>query len=112
MDNSSDTNKLSKALINMMPENEKIDDRATITEALKQRIDPNISFDFERFWKMYSKHQQAVETLFSRTDLKVLTSYSPIQINDTLEKILKKYSLLEVKGSSGYELLRKIAKRN
>ena len=41
----------------------------------------------------------------------ILLCYTPVQIRLSLEKILSKYSLLEVTGSNGYKMLYKIANK-
>ena len=41
----------------------------------------------------------------------LLICYTPLQIRLSLEKILSKYSLLEVTGSNGYKMLQKLANK-
>jgi len=40
-----------------------------------------------------------------------LTSYTPNQIRISLEKMLKKYSMLEINGTEGYQMLKKTSKK-
>ncbi len=42
---------------------------------------------------------------------KVLTPYNPVQIAISLEKVLKEYSMLEVTGTEGFQMLKKISKK-
>ena len=41
----------------------------------------------------------------------VLTPYIPVQIKISLEKILKEYSMLEIVGTEGYQMLKKFSKK-
>lgn len=54
----------------------------------------------------YNKQQ-----IISLVNNNYLTQYCPLQIKITLEKYIKKYSLLEIDGTDGYKLLKKKSKR-
>lgn len=51
------------------------------------------------------------QRIISLINQNYLTQYCPLQIKITLEKYIKKYSLLEIDGTDGYKLLKKISKR-
>lgn len=46
-----------------------------------------------------------------RLNQNALTPYTPVQIRISLEKMLKKHSMLEISGTDGYQMLKKTSKR-
>ncbi len=62
----------------------------------------------EQFWKNFQQQKDKLTYIINQ---KALTAYIPLQIRVSLEKMLKKYSMLEVKGTEGYKTLRKYSKR-
>lgn len=65
----------------------------------------------DEFWRLYNFHQDKIQQIFSDTQHATLLPYSPVQIQMSLEKVLKKYAMLEVKGTDGYRLLKNISKK-
>lgn len=65
----------------------------------------NPNFDMNRFWSLYEQQKKWIESTINQG---ALTSYMPVQIRISLEKMLKKYSMLEINGTRGYEILKKI----
>lgn len=61
-----------------------------------------ISYDY-----MLQNKQKIIQLINSN----YLTQYCPLQIKITLEKYIKKYSLLEIDGTDGYKMLKKTSKR-
>lgn len=51
------------------------------------------------------------QQIISLVNQNYLTQYCPLQIKITLEKYIKKYSLLEIDGTDGYKMLKKTSKR-
>lgn len=68
----------------------------------------NPSFDLSQFLNMYWQQDGRIREIINRG---VLTSYIPIQIKISLEKILKEYSMLEIVGTEGYQMLKKFSKK-
>ena len=68
----------------------------------------NPSFDLNQFLNMYWQQDGRIREIINRG---VLTSYIPIQIKISLEKILKEYSMLEIVGTEGYQMLKKFSKK-
>ena len=68
----------------------------------------NPSFDLNQFLNMYWQQDGRIREIINRG---VLTSYIPIQIKISLEKILKEYSMLEIVGTDGYQMLKKFSKK-
>ena len=61
-------------------------------------------FDANMFWNVYNEQRIRLESIINS---KPLTSYIPDQIRITLENMIKKYSMLTIIGSDGYQLLKK-----
>lgn len=64
----------------------------------------SLVFDANMFWDIYNRQRIRLESIINQ---KPLTSYIPDQIRITLENMIKKYSMLTIIGSDGYQLLKK-----
>ncbi len=72
----------------------------------QQGITQNLNFyDFINIYK------QQTEQLKYMINNQALTPYNPIQIATILEKVLKEYSMLEITGTEGFQMLKKISKK-
>ncbi len=110
MNNSSTINvhQVGSALINSMPAEISDENKKVLNAFIQQMAESNQNFDVNLFWSFFHQYQNKFVTAING---KALTSYTPVQIKISLEKILKKYTMLEVSGSSGYNMLKKISKR-
>ena len=68
----------------------------------------NPRFDLNKFWNMYWQQDEKIKAIINKG---VLTPYIPVQIKISLEKILKEYSMLEIVGTEGYQMLKKFSKK-
>ena len=68
----------------------------------------NPSFDLNQFLNMYWQQDEKIKAIINKG---VLTPYIPVQIKISLEKILKEYSMLEIVGTDGYQMLKKFSKK-
>ena len=68
----------------------------------------NPSFDLNQFLNMYWQQDEKIKAIINKG---VLTPYIPVQIKISLEKILKEYSMLEIVGTEGYQMLKKFSKK-
>jgi len=68
----------------------------------------NPDFDMNRFWSLYNQQRNWTKSIINQG---ALTSYTPVQIRISLEKMLKKYSMLEISGTEGYQMLKKTSKQ-
>lgn len=68
----------------------------------------NFNFDMQQFWNNYNQRKQMLESII---DQGALTDYVPLQIRISMEKKLREYSMLNVPGSLGYQMLCKLSKR-
>lgn len=103
-----DIDKINQILMTSIPSDISDKDRETFESLYKNILKTNEGIDTNLFWKLY-RNQQSYFT--SAINGKALTLYIPEQIKMSLEKILVQYSMLEVSGSEGYLLLKKISKR-
>lgn len=68
----------------------------------------SLNIEWSQFWNLYQNNQEKLKTIINtRTSIE----YIPLQIGITLQKILKKYSMLEVSGCDGYRMLKDISKK-
>lgn len=65
-------------------------------------------FDFNQFWNIYRQQDEILKDIINKG---ALTPYTPFQISISLDKILKEYSMLEIIGTEGYQLLKKTSKK-
>lgn len=100
--------KFISALGNTLPQNTSEDDRNTINAVLQQVVTQNPNFDENQFWTLYNKHKIWITSIINQG---ALTSYVPVQIRTSLEKMLKQYSMLEIHGTDGYKMLKKTSER-
>lgn len=63
---------------------------------------------FNQFSGIPNQQKNIVRDIINKS---VLTPYVPAQMQMNLEKILRKCSMLEIKGTEGYRMLKKISKR-
>lgn len=73
-----------------------------------QPIPPNFNFNLTQFTNTFVSQQNNLQDIINQN---ILLPYIPKQICTSLEKIFKKYSMLEITGSDGYRLLKKYSKR-
>lgn len=83
-------------------------DKKTLSSFLEQMASQNQNFDTNQFWNIYRKQQGELRTVLNQN---ALTKYIPIQIATSLEKMLKKYSMLGTALNNGYHVLQKISKK-
>lgn len=96
------------AMGRIIPQGVSEKDQKTINAMIHQIAEQNPNFDENRFWGIYNKQRFWLESII---DKRSLTFYAPNQIRISLEKILKKCAMLEINGTSGYQMLKKISKR-
>ncbi|MCH5193046.1 MAG: hypothetical protein J1F11_03725 [Oscillospiraceae bacterium] len=60
------------------------------------------------FWNNYNKDKDTLKSIINQ---KALTSYIPLQITISLQKIIQECSLLEIIGCNGYNKLKKISEK-
>lgn len=66
------------------------------------------NFDTNQIIGVLAQQREQLKTIINQG---VLIQYIPEQIRISLEKILKEYSMLEIVGTDGYQLLKKISKK-
>lgn len=96
------------AMRNMIPQNVSKKDRKTLNMMVQQVMAQNPNFDSNQFWGLYQQQKGRLESVINQ---KALTTYIPVQIRISLEKMQRKCSMLEVTGTDGYQMLKKISKR-
>ncbi len=77
-----------------------------LNNLFQQDITQNLNF-----YEFLNTYKQQDEKLKYIINSKVLTPYNPVQIAISLEKVLKEYSMLEVTGTEGFQMLKKISKK-
>lgn len=100
-------NELASVLKNMVPSNISEAEKDTINKFTQQIILQIPNFDDNQFWNIYLQQRDKLKHII---DKNALTIYTPVQIRISLEKILKAYSMLEITGTDGYQILKKISK--
>ena len=68
----------------------------------------NVQFNVTEFWNGFDKYKEKMHQVFQARPI-IFTNYIPIQIAESLEKLLKKCALLTIIGCSGYKELQKRA---
>lgn len=96
------------AMDSMIPENISENNKKTIHSMVQQVMNQNPNFDFNQFWTLYQAQKSRIESVINQN---ALTHYIPEQIRTSLEKMLKKYSMLEITGKEGYRMLKKTSER-
>lgn len=93
---------------NMIPPNVTEEDRKNLQMIVKQIIDNNPNFDDNQFWNMYRQKDERLKCIINN---RALSAYIPVQIKISLDKILREYSMLEITGTDGYQLLKRMSKK-
>lgn len=93
---------------NMIPPNVTEEDRKNLQMIVKQIIDNNPNFDDNQFWNMYRQQDERLKCIINN---RALSAYIPVQIKISLDKILREYSMLEITGTDGYQLLKRMSKK-
>ena len=99
---------ITSAMENMIPQGVSEADRNTLNAMVQQIAAQNPNFDMNRFWSLYNQQRNWTKSIINQG---ALTSYTPVQIRISLEKMLKKYSMLEISGTEGYQMLKKTSKQ-
>ena len=99
---------VSSAMGNMIPQGVSEEDRNTLNRMVQQIATQNPYFDINQFWNHYNQQRNWIKSIINQD---ALTPYTPVQIRISLEKMLKKYSMLEISGTDGYQMLKKTSKR-
>ncbi|WP_165249487.1 hypothetical protein [Adlercreutzia sp. ZJ141] len=69
-----------------------------------RQVVPVVSVSSDNPWYAYGMRRSEMITAINGG---ALTQYSPVQIGATLEKLLKSYSMLEIRGLDGYRTLKR-----
>lgn len=101
-------NELTLILQNIFSSNAPENEKDTINKLVQQINLKNSNFDDNQFWNIYLQQREKLKNII---DKDALTMYTPIQIRISLEKILKAYSMLEITGTDGYQILKKTSKK-
>lgn len=99
---------IASAIESTIPQNIPEENKRILDAFVKQKIAQNPNFDSDNFWILYQQQKAQLESIINK---KALTSYIPVQIRMSLESIFKKYSLLEISGTSGYQMLKKLSRK-
>lgn len=99
---------IAAAMENMVSQNVSEKDRNTLNAMVQQMVAQNPNFEMERFWSLYNQQKIWIQSIINQN---ALTHYTPVQIRISLEKMLKKYSMLEISGTDGYQMLKKISSK-
>ena len=99
---------ISSTMENMIPPNVTEEDRKNLQIIVKQIVEHNPNFDDNQFWNMYRQQDERLKGIINSG---ALIPYIPVQIKISLDKILREYSMLEITGSDGYQLLKKMSKK-
>lgn len=91
-----------------IPENVSGDIRNTQNAFSQQIATQNSNFDMQQFWTNYNHKKQMLELIINQ---RALTDYVPVQIRISMEKKLREYSMLNVPGSLGYQMLCELSKK-
>lgn len=98
---------IASTMENMIPPNVTEEDRNNLQMIVKQIIEHNPNFDDNQFWNMYRQQDERLKGIINNG---ALSPYIPVQIKISLDKILREYSMLEITGTDGYQLLKKMSK--
>lgn len=96
------------SLDKIIPPDTAEEDKKNIHMFIQQVIEQNSNFDLNNFWNIYKIQDERLKIIINNG---ALTQYIPDQIRISLDKILKEYSMLEITGTDGYKLLKKISKK-
>ena len=92
-----------------IPPNAPEDVQDVLNAVAQQFANQNSNFDLQQFWTIYNQQRQRLEIIINQN---ALTNYIPTQIRISMEKKLKEYSMLNIPGSLGYQMLYSISKRH
>lgn len=106
--NSVNTDQLSAALANTIPNTLSSDQKNALENMLKQVATGNQNPDLNAFWVIYGNHKDKLHKIVNQG---ALTQYIPVQIRITLENALKRYSSIQIVGCEGYRKIKKLASR-
>jgi len=96
------------SMINTIPQNISEEDKRVISQYLQQVMCNNPNSNSEELITKFAQQKSRIVEVVSKNGF---TPYIPEQIRLSLEKVLKEYSLLNVIGSEGYQLLKKVSKK-
>ena len=99
---------LMSSLNKTMPKNMTETEKNPLIDFTKLLLQQQPGFDLSQFWYAYNKQKEKIQEIFNSKSV-IFTNYTPVQVAVTLEKILKKCSMLTVVGCPGYQRLNKIA---
>lgn len=74
----------------------------------QQVVGQNWNFDMIPILNIFRQQKEQLKTIITQDSF---IQYIPIQIRISLDKILKEYSMLEIVGTDGYQLLKKMSKK-
>lgn len=77
---------ITSAMGNMIPQGVSEADRNTLNAMVQQIAAQNPNFDMNRFWSLYNQQRNWTKSIINQG---ALTSYTPVQIRISLEKMLK-----------------------
>lgn len=92
------------ALTKTIPANLLNTDRSILEQVLEKVIPQDMDFNVQT----YMNYREKLEEFINRSPF---TPYIPEQIAQSLQKVLREYSMLTVDGTEGYKMLEKQAKR-
>ncbi len=82
--------------------------KSTFDAVAQQFANQNFNFDLQQFWNNYNQHRQKLEMVINQN---ALTNYIPVQIRISMEKKLREYSMLNISGNFGYQMLHKLSEK-
>jgi len=91
-----------------IPENASVEVRNTLNAVAQQFANQNSNFGLQQFWNYYNQQRQRLEAIINQN---ALTNYIPVQIRISMEKKLREYSMLNVSGNLGYQMLHKLSEK-
>lgn len=98
---------ITSAMGSLIPKGISEEDRNTLNAMIHQAATQSSNFDMNRFQNLYNYQKNWIKAIINQD---ALTLYTPVQIRISLEKMIKKYSMLEISGTEGYQMLKKISK--
>ena len=84
------------------------EDKDNLHNLFQSIVGQNPNFDSNQFWNIYRQQDERLKNIINKG---ALTFYNPIQIKISLDKILKEYSMLEIVGTEGYQILKNISNK-
>lgn len=96
------------ALNACIPENAPEEIKSTLNTVAQQFTNQNFNFDLQQFSNNYNQQKQRLEMIINQN---ALTTYLPVQIRISMEKKLREYSMLNISGNFGYQMLHKLSEK-